>query len=62
MGESNPRLEEGVVPGCDTDVLNVRHPDALLRGCGSGHRAWSLPKKDGLELQHSSYGEQDCGI
>lgn len=50
------------MPGCDTDVLNVRHPDTLLRGRGSGHRAGGLPKEDGLELQHSGYGEQDCGI
>ena len=50
------------MPGCDTDVLNVRHPDTLLRGRGSGHGAAGLPKEDGLELQHSGYGEQDCGI
>ena len=55
-------LEEGVVPGRHTHVLDVVGANAFLGGRRPRVAAWGLAQEDGLELEHAGDGEQDSRV
>ena len=55
-------LEEGVVPGSATHVLDVVGANALLAAGRTGGRPLLLTEKDRLERQHSRDREQNRGV
>ena len=61
-GEVAGHLEEGVVPGGDTDLVDVRGPDALLDAGRRGVRRGALPQEVGHELDHARVDEQQVGV
>ena len=65
-GEVAEHLEEGVVAGGVSDVVQVvvlaAGADAFLRGGGAGVRALFLAGEDVLELDHAGIGEHQGGV
>ena len=61
-GEVARHLKEGVVPGGDSNFVDIRGADALLDAHRSVERRCALAQEEGHELHHAGVDEQQVGI
>ena len=61
-GEVSGHLEEGVVPGGDAHLVDVRGADALLNAGGGVVRGGPLAQEERHELDHAGVDEQKIRI